>query len=68
MNASVGLNWKERLKDLPTPMLLVELERRGISVGDVRDTCPVCRGLGSIDGFWLGTVKTCTSCHGKGWR
>lgn len=28
--------------------------------------CPVCNGIGSISGFWLGSVKTCTSCHGKG--
>lgn len=29
-------------------------------------TCRVCRGLGAIDGFWLGTVKTCPACHGRG--
>lgn len=28
--------------------------------------CPVCDGLGSIPGFWLGTVKSCTTCHGSG--
>lgn len=28
--------------------------------------CRVCGGLGAIDGFWLGSVKTCPSCHGKG--
>jgi hypothetical protein len=28
--------------------------------------CPICGGVGSIPGFWFGTVKTCTSCHGKG--
>lgn len=28
--------------------------------------CPVCEGIGSIPGFWLGSIKTCTSCHGKG--
>jgi len=27
--------------------------------------CLVCRGLGVIDGFWLGTVKTCPACHGE---
>jgi len=28
--------------------------------------CLLCGGVGSIDGFWLGTTKTCTSCHGTG--
>lgn len=28
--------------------------------------CPVCHGVGSIPGFFLGTVKTCPTCHGRG--
>ena len=37
--------------------LLCEVER-----------CAVCGGSGAIAGFWLGTVKTCPACHGKGRR
>lgn len=30
--------------------------------------CRLCGGVGSIPGFLLGSVKTCTSCHGTGTR
>lgn len=50
--------------------LLEALREAGYEIAPVKRTrtCPMCRGLGSIPGFWAGSTKTCTSCHGRGER
>jgi DnaJ-class molecular chaperone len=52
----------DRLFDVETK--LARLER--LPTESTSRRCLVCNGIGSIPGFFLGTVKTCTSCHGKG--
>jgi hypothetical protein len=32
------------------------------------EACMTCSGAGSIPGFFLGTLKTCPACHGRGRR
>lgn len=42
------------------------LVERGRGRAGAAPLCRLCGGVGAIEGFWLGTVKTCPACHGRG--
>ena len=42
------------------------LDRCVIRPGAGETTCRTCGGRGAVPGFWLGTIKTCPACHGRG--
>jgi len=49
-----------------TLMFRAKINELQSDLNHLQSECRVCKGLGAIPGFWLGLVKTCPACHGKG--
>ncbi len=60
----------QRGRDTKEPLSAAQCEiarlQREVERLKRRRDCRACDGIGIIEGFWLGTVKKCPACNGRG--